>query len=160
MKEIKLTQNKTALVDDADHIKLCQFKWYAAYISGKWYAARNIKVDGRYRMLLMHQAILPADGVIRDHKDGNGLNNQRDNLRICTYSENAQNSKSKSVFKTSPFKGVSWSRQKMKWRSEITVLGRRIFLGLHPLEIDAAKAYDAAARIYFGEFARTNFMEV
>lgn len=157
VKEIQLTQGKIALVDDADYLELSQQKWYAAYIGGKWYAARNIKIDGRYRMLLMHQAIMPADGAIRDHKDGNGLNNQRDNLRLCTHSQNAQNRNSKAVFKSSVYKGVSWCRQKMKWRSQIKVYGKSLDLGFFLFENDAAKAYDDAARRYFGEFARTNF---
>lgn len=160
MKEIPLTQNKIALVDDADFDELNKHKWYAACIQGEWYAARNVTmVSGKQRQLLMHCAILPAGGKLRDHKDGNGLNNQRSNLRFCTRSQNAQNAKMPTFCKSSRFKGVSWHKQMKQWRSQIKVYGQAMELGFFKVESDAAKAYDAAARLYFGEFARTNFKE-
>lgn len=100
--------------------------------------------------------------TIASHIDGNGLNNQRYNLRICTKQENLRNQKPIRGG-SSKFKGVYLSKAypkygiKSVWRANIGKDGKAIFLGGFENEIDAAKAYDRAALKYFGEFARVNF---
>lgn len=112
----------------------------------------------------MHRLILGlAPGQVGDHRNGNGLDNRRENLRMATYSQNNQNARPSSK-KASPFKGVSircnrfGGRYKARpWAAEIHVDGRKIGLGSFPDEVSAAKAYDVAAREHFGEFAKLNF---
>jgi hypothetical protein len=90
-----------------------------------------------------------------DHRDGNGLNNQRHNLRICTAKENGRNQRINSV-NTSGYKGVSWKKDQHKWLSQIIVDNRAYNLGTFVCPLRAAKAYNDAAEKYFGEFARPN----
>lgn len=107
----------------------------------------------------MHRMILDAKpGQLIDHKDGDGLNNTRANLRIATPSNNNQNSKPQKGG-SSAYKGVSWFKRYKKWQVIITVNGRNKSLGYFIHEIEAAKAYDEAAIREFGEFARPNFPE-
>jgi hypothetical protein len=91
-----------------------------------------------------------------DHKDNNGLNNQKQNLRICTYSENGANQR-KTRGASSKYKGVHWDKGRSKWRSEINVAGCRISLGRVSSEEEAGEAYDKAAYRAFGSFAKLNF---
>ena len=158
VKEIPLTQGKIALVDDADFDELNQFKWFASRNKKNWYALRSTKINGKSVQIRMHDVLLnPPEGKLPDHKDGNGLNNQRDNLRICTFAENNHNTRTQCRVKTSKFKGVSWRKDHLSWCAVLGVNCKNLFLGYFQVEIDAAKAYDAAARFHFGEFARTNF---
>jgi hypothetical protein len=98
----------------------------------------------------------PADLVI-DHRNCDGLDNRRSNLRFATHAQNTLNRRKKKNA-VSQFRGV-WF-YKGKWGSQISSQGKRMFLGRFDNEIDAAKAYDEAARKYHGEFARLNFPEL
>jgi hypothetical protein len=91
-----------------------------------------------------------------DHHDGDGLNNQQNNLRAATQSQNNQNAR-KQVNKTSRFKGVSWYKKYQKWNARIQISRHLRHLGYFMFEGDAAQAYDNAARRIFGEFALLNF---
>ena len=105
----------------------------------------------------MHRVILNTPmGMDTDHINGNGLDNRRCNLRICTHAENISNQRKYSNTMLSKFKGVSWDKSRNRWIVYIGVHPKRIFLGRFKTEIDAAIAYDNAARKYFGEFACTN----
>jgi len=108
------------------------------------YAVRKeCREDGSKTTILMHAVImneLPL-GYERDHKDGNGLNNQKDNLRFLTHRQNMQN---RHDTKTSKFPGVYWNKKTGKWMSRIQVDGIRIFLGLHADETNAFAAYRRA----------------
>lgn len=154
---VGLTQGKVALVDDADYEKVSQFKWYACRRGCNWYASRHLKmVGGKQKLQSLHHFLVP--GVKRlDHEDGNGLNNQRKNLRPATCKQNCQNRKK--VFGcSSPFKGVCWAADRGLWRAYIYPINRRrIALGQFSDPVKAARTYDVAAKIHFGEFARLNF---
>lgn len=166
MQEIKLTQGKVALVDDADNLWLTeQYKWWADLIRDTWYARGRgwrrepetglyVKVD----QVLMHREIRGAEAteVHVDHRDGDGLNNQRSNLRLVTNAENHMNMKPQEGG-TSRFKGVYWNKGKGKWQAQISLNGTRTSLGRYDTEEQAAAAYDEAATTHFGEFARLNF---
>jgi hypothetical protein len=157
MRTISLTQGKTALVDDADFEWLSQWKWCARKNHAAWYALRNSSLKtGKARTILMHREISnPPLGMETDHKDHNGLNNQRHNLRVATHAQNMYNQRKRKG--TSRFKGVCWHRNRHKWGAHIRIGVRRIHLGYFVSEVEAAQAYDQAARKHFGEFASLNF---
>ena len=158
-KKIQLTQGKFAIVDDADYKWLNQWKWCAVKIGNTFYAVRNTPCkNGKRRMIWMHREILClpfGDSRICDHQDRNGLNNQRGNLRMATCAQNLRNSKSRKG--TSQFKGVSWYRDRAKWHAKIYVNGQQTNLGFFNSEVKAARRYDEAAKMFFGEFAYINF---
>jgi hypothetical protein len=97
-----------------------------------------------------------APGVEIDHQDGNGLNNQKYNLRICTTAQNGANQRTQSRKKSSRFKGVNWDKDRQKWYAHIKVNQVLKNLGRFSSEIEAAKAYNKAAIIAFGKFAKLN----
>lgn len=164
MKLIPLTKGYHAMVDDEDHEWLSQHKWHVQ--DGRLvYAGRKL---GGYA-LLMHRKIMGLErGDKRqvDHINGNGLDNRKENLRICTHIENCRNSR-KSKRGASMFKGVSlrapnkWKAWKgydgPVWYARVYAEGITYSAGYHKSEEAAARAYDAKARELFGEFARTNF---
>jgi len=163
MKEIPLTRGYVALVDDADFERVSQHKWHAQthYRGNKVsrvYVLRHVRrADGTWTTQLLHRFILEAEsGLDVDHIDGNGLNNTRGNIRVCTHSENLRNQKPRSGC-SSLFKGVGWNRRGEMWQAYITVNGKMTHLGLFADEHEAAQAYDVAARERFGVFARVNF---
>lgn len=158
MKEIRLTKGYVAMVDDEDFEKLSRYKWWALPAKDRAYAGRTIYLgNGKTHSVFMHREIMGAVGKEEvDHRDGDGLNNQRNNLRICTHAENLWNQKLSRSNK-SGFKGVSWNKEMHKWTVILRVNGKQVYLGLFEDVIEAALAYDEAAQKYYGEFARTNF---
>jgi hypothetical protein len=157
MREIPLTQGQVALVDDEDYERLSAFKWQVRRGRYTFYAQRGVTVSaGVQRTVQMHRVILdaPRDMDV-DHRDGNGLNNQRENLRLCTNTENQRN-KRRYVNNTSGYKGVHWAKNVGKWWAYIHVDGAYKNLGYFTSKEDAARAYDEAAVKYYGEFAFLN----
>jgi len=161
MKEIPLSQGKVALVDDEDYEWLMQWKWHAKICGKTWYAERSIRKGLITTKTYMHRLILSTPkGFETDHRNHDGLDNRRDNLRVCTASENRHNQLLQPKKKSSYFKGIIWNKRLLKWESRIHVNCKNIYLGSFASEIDATLAYDEAAKKYFGEFAYTNFIEV
>ena len=159
-KEIPLTQGKFALVDDDMFEYLNQWKWFAYQGKyGKWYARRNEGKRPFRRIIHMHRVVSnTSDGMETDHRDGDGLNNQRYNLRDSTHSQNIANITKRSD-NTSGYKGVHWHKHRKKWASQIRVAGKKISLGYYDSAEEAARAYDRAALKYFGPYAVLNFQE-
>lgn len=160
MKTISLTQGKVTLVDDADFEWLNQWKWHAQWDrrAKKFYARRCEWKDGKiWKRIVMHRVIAAATGLAQvDHKDNDGLNNQRENLRPCTAQQNCANRKKRPGL-TSRFKGVRKFRSGPNpWMAQIKINSRAVHLGCFPTEELAAEAYDRAAVRAHGEFARTN----
>jgi hypothetical protein len=153
--EIPLTRGFVAIVDpeDAERV-LAAGSWHVKPNGRVMYARREVQRQPR-RWVLMHTFITGWPQT--DHRDGDGLNNRRSNLRPATKAENGRNRRLHSN-NTSGYRGVSRSRQ--RWFAQIKVDGRKVSLGMYADPVDAARAYDQAAREHFGEFARLNFPEV
>ena len=156
MKEIKLTQGLKAQVDDEDFERLNEFKWFAHKSRNVYYADRHsATVNGKRDTIKMHHEIIgrPPEGKMADHKDGNGLNNQKYNLRHVTNRQNCQNKKH--IIKTSQYPGVSRYRQREKWKAKIYINGIHKELGCHfNSEIDAFRAYCKALKAIGEEVVR------
>lgn len=151
MAEIRLRSGQIAVVDDDDFPRVARFPWH---LKNKQYAVRTV---GRHKVYLHHEILgQPPSGLEVDHVDGNGLNNQRRNLRFCTRRQNTQNRRPRSDAR-SRFKGVDWDPCKKKWRAKIRIDGKQRRIGRFADELEAAYAYDRAALEAFGEFARPNF---
>ncbi len=145
---IPLTNGKNALIDDGDVELLSKYKWSAVLIHNRWYATTSVGGRTTY----MHRMILP-DATEVDHKNRDGLDNRRENLRACTHSENIANSEFKP--NVSGFRGVG--RNRKGWRARLKVNKTTTHLGTYSTPEEAARVYDAEARRVFGGFAYQNF---
>ncbi len=151
MKLIPLTSGLYAMCSDEDYILLKRWRWYPSKDKrGKTYA--KCKQVGYMHRFLMQ----PAVGQVVDHIDGFGLNNQRENLRLCSQSENSANMPGRGG--KSKYKGVSWSAARKKWLARLTVSGK-VFQRYCETEVDAARAYNAFAHEHRGEYAYLNIIE-
>ena len=152
MKRIPLTQGKFTIVDDWNYERLNQWKWHVKKGVSTWYAERK----GANGTIKMHRLIMNTPkGKDTDHKDGNGLNNKENNLRVCSRSLHHYNRKPKK----GKYKGVSVSGRAGKFQARIKIKGKYLSLGYFKKKEDAAKAYDKEAKELFGEFARLNITE-
>jgi len=150
MKEIPLTGEFVALVDDEDYERLMRWQWHALERRGIVYAVRS------NRRIMMHRLIMgdgPAGAQV-DHRDRNGLNNTRGNLRWATAADNMRNRR-RQKNNTTGYIGVR--RSDDRFQARIKVNGKFISLGGYGTAIEAAIARDAAAVVYHGEFASLNF---
>lgn len=145
-----------ALVDDEDYDRLRLFHWCGWWhkYMGKVYARAFLTIGGNSRAILMHRLILGAlaSPMVVDHKDHDGLNNQRSNLRLVTNHQNLLNSR-KLKPSSSKYKGVTWDKQSQRWKARIYCNRVCYTLGLFRNEDEAGQAYLKAAVQYFGEFA-------
>jgi len=144
-----------ALADDADEELLALYRWFPN---------KNCRPGGRLNFyattwigrtpVRMHRLLVSWPRV--EHADGNGLNNQRSNMRPTTQTQNLANQRKRSGV-TSRFKGVSWDSRRDRWHAAIAIGGKQQFLGRFDDEEVAACAYDAAALTAWGEYAHLNF---
>jgi len=148
VKRIKLTQQKYAVVSDVDFPALNRVKWSAHYDGYNWYARRR-KPGPRNQNnhLLMHRELLHCSKTQEiDHKNGNGLDNRRSNLRKVTHQQNVRN-------RTGPInKGVS--KIGNKFRARISLDGEKQHIGIFDTQQQAIRAYQQRAKKYFGKFVR------
>jgi len=144
------------LVDDEDFDALSRSKWHVCGSSPKRRYAAHAFVQG-FAPSKMHRHLLGAlPGRIVDHIDGDGLNNQRSNLRFASTAENARNTAGHEI-RASRYKGVSLIVSRGVWTARIMTDGKRLTLGRFRHQEEAALAYDAAARQHHGSFARCNY---
>jgi hypothetical protein len=156
VKYIALTKQESVAVDDSDYDALTRWKWHLH--TDAWGNKYAVRFEGPYKdqkKIYMHRWLL-GDCNRVDHRDRNGLNNQKSNLRRATTSLNVANRlKAKGDF-TSKFKGVGWSKPAGKWRARVA----NAYIGVFSCEVTAALAYDDATRKAFGEFAQCNFPDI
>lgn len=148
---LPLTRGLFALVDEQDFEGVAAASWAPSKTKCTTYA-RNSKKQYLHRLIMNAPA-----GMEVDHRNGDGLDCRRSNLRVCTAGQNRCNMRKTTIPKTSRFKGVCWDRTRNKWRATIKLHRQWTYLGRFDNEIDAAKAFDMAARELFGEFALLNF---
>jgi len=158
-KRIPLTQGKFAIVDPQDYERLSKHKWQASRFPRSYYATRCVSIgNGRQKNIPMHRDIIKIeDGFCCDHINHNGLDNRKVNLRQASRAQNSWNKRKQRGKHSSKHKGVSWFKRENKWQARIQANGRKIFLGSYKNQIDAAKAYDEAAKLYYKDFAVLNF---
>lgn len=161
------------MVDDEDYDTLNQHKWYVNLHANTNYAHRQFRSKtekdktgyGKKVLILMHREIMiAAKGRVVDHIDGNGLNNQKSNLRVCTQAQNLYNQRKREKngcvsHENSVYKGVSRDSHGKKWTVTISANGVVHHLGSYSCEKSAAREYDKLAKLLHGEFACLNFPE-
>lgn len=153
---IPLTKGKVTVIDFDDFEKVRQSKWHAKQDRDTFYAARTIRLEsGKRKTQKLHQFLVPGFPQV-DHINHDKLDNRKQNLRGCTGSQNQHNSKTRAD-NTSGFKGAYKMAGYGRWLSKIYFNKTQIYLGNFPTVEEAARAYDAAAKHYYGEFARLNF---
>jgi len=148
---IPLTKGFSATIDAADEALVSSYKWRVKQNGRTNYAIS----DTGGKRVWMHRIILGVSELV-DHRDNDGLNNQRSNLRVISNTNNIRR-KRPNLRGSSRFKGVSWYHRTKKWQSSIKVDGRSIALGHYVDEVVAAQAYDSAAKLHFGENSFLNF---
>ena len=156
MRKIKLTKGKVAIVDDDMFDFLNQWSWsFDGWYATRWISSIKRNRSDRVDAIGMHRVVADTpEGKDTDHKNGNRLDNRRENLRICTKSQN-QHNKGISKNNTSGYKGVHQNRWG-DWVSQIKLNHKQIYLGTFQTPIEAAIAYNEAALEYHGEFAYQN----
>lgn len=155
---IQLPSGHTAFVDADARELVDQYRWFALVCPHTTYVRGYLRGDAgrtsREWVVLHRLLIAPPDGFDVDHRDRNGLNNRRANLRVCTRSQN--NGNTRRTPSRSGYRGVSWHSQMGKWRAHINLSDRQRYLGLFLDPWEAAQAYNVAALEQWGEFAELN----
>jgi hypothetical protein len=172
--QVPLGHGVFALIDADDFERINAFKWHAKRKSsqpGRLYAQRTVRLtsgrDGKKTAVTLHREVMCAlPHEVIDHRNGNGLDNRKENLRRTDARGNATNVTSSKNHKRGGWKGVSWNPTAGKWQAaicagEVKANGKRrqLYLGCFDDPIAAARVYDAAARKHFGEFAACNLPE-
>ena len=155
-----MSQPRYTKVDQADYKRLRGYRWLASKGNNNYYALRHVPGGKGKKASInsMHREIIQVPrGMVVDHINHDGMDNRRANLRAATYSQNMCNVRKRSGAKHSKYKGINWRKRTRKWEVRVMFEKKRMHIGYFRDEIDAARAYDQAARKYHGEFASPNF---
>lgn len=145
-------------VDPEDEPLVSAFRWKKHKGRYTFYVSALVWKGGKPRRIYLHREIMKATkGVKVDHRDGNGLDNRRLNLRSATHAQNLAGKRHRGTGFKSRFRGVYLHKQNQNWCATIKVNYKKTHLGSFSVEEDAARAYDVAAKAKFGEFAQLNF---
>jgi hypothetical protein len=160
-RRIYLGEGEWTIVESPDYYLLRDYNWYLYGKNRKFYVVRTTKVGNeRTKTVAMHREIMNAPkGKLVDHRNSAPQDNRRENLRFATPAENVRNRRKTSSKTSSKYIGVYRDKPRKRWVAHLKHKNKMIWLGRFDEETDAAKAYDAAAKKYFGEFARPNFPE-
>jgi hypothetical protein len=160
MKTIPLTQGKRAIVNDEDFERLSGFKWNAHWTGAHWVVRRYSHMKRNQKgtwisqyVPITHEILGKKDGMIVDHRNGNPLDNRRENLRFATVSQNLCNRKVQRNNKTTGVKGVWVNPRDGRFYTCVTLNGKRRWLGSFCTLSDATHAYNEAAEKLHGDFA-------
>lgn len=154
--KIKLeNSNNEFEIDEADYLLVKPFLWYEKFCIEYNLCYAETKIDNK--SISLHRFLLNSPQGHIDHIDGNGLNNRRNNLRLCTVSQNQMNRRKRKQL-TSRYKGVYWDNDIKKWRAEIYFEGKKHVLGRTSSENEAARLYNKKAKEFFKEFAKENII--
>ena len=161
MKRLRIKYKKTykyTLLDDKDFTLLCSRHWRIQKSLNTFYVARHVNVSGVWKTSLLHREIFGkiCSNMQIDHINGNGLDNRRKNLRVCSSSQNQGNRRKSSKKTSSNYKGVYFHKKNARFVATIFCNRKHYFLGSFKQEKNAAKAYDIAATKLFGDFAKLN----
>jgi len=160
---VELTKGLRARVDRSDYEELNKYKWTATNCNGRMYAHRHPRINGKRVHIYMHRQIMGlttgnGHGIEVDHLNGDGLDNRQANLRPVNHAENMTNQRRWSKAR---YRGVVRSPgRKRRWTARIVIKGHAKHLGSYRRAKDAAEAYDRAALIHHGPFAKLNFPEI
>lgn len=167
-RRIRLSQGKYAIVDPEDFERFTYQKWRATKSGNTYYAIRSTTVSGKRSFEMMHRLIMQEQlakipkalrgEIVIDHINHNGLDNRKANLRLASRAENRRNQRPGGRG-SSKYKGVTYRKRDGIYLAAIRAGRKRIYLGCFKSEIEAAKAYDEAAKKYHGDFASPNFPE-
>lgn len=148
MKRLKVTKNKTAILDNEDYLRLRVHRWHAYWDGYNFYVVRTDRTTGKKINISMHHSVVgkPPKGMHVDHINGNGLDNRKENLRIVTIAQNQWNTKTRKD-NVSGQKGVSFVKKEKKWIVHIQANKKRQYLGYFSDKIEAIKAYKKAEEI-------------
>lgn len=152
MKTIELCTGRKAKVDDEDYKRLSKHHWHenGSHVY-RWLGGRKVFLHRE----VMGLGRISGEGKIVEHKNRNGLDCQKDNLRIATHQQNMQNTGPRRG-STSKYKGVSWYKITKRWRAQIKTEKKTLTIGYFLSEVEAAKAYNEKASELFGEYAYLN----
>lgn len=159
--KIPLTKGRYALIDQEDAERVSQYRWRV--IQNKYVAGRKIQPRKRgvhCEEIRMHRLIVNAPkNMDVDHKDQDGFNNRKSNIRICTTAQNVAYRRKLNPKKfSSEYKGVFWNTYHKAWQASIKCLGKKFYLGRYKTPTEAALSYNKKAKELFGEFALINLL--
>lgn len=147
--------DRFAEIDAEDWERVNRYRWGYYHDKETMYAHSGHMENGKWVTVTMHRLIMnPPTDRLTDHKNHNGLDNRKLNLRLATHSQNSQNRRTQHLNKTG-YKGL-YRNGGNQWAVKIGINGKKVYLGTFKTKEQAALAYNEAALEHFGEFACLN----